>query len=491
MIRIALSVATGLIGLFFLVLGLAFLFAPALAASRFAVLATDSAGYGTLRGDLGALFLGIGIFSILGARRSARRWLIVPIGFLAAIVAGRIVSLLLDGRSAGSVQALIVELIALSVLAAWRSSGGDAPAPESSWPRRLGLAGFAALVLITACAFVFQRQIGLALVRQIAERLFSQSVLDSLPDGLHAGLCGSGAPLPDPNRAGPCVFVVAAHRLYIVDAGEGSPRKLGLMQIPPGAIEAIFLTHFHSDHIAALGEMIMERWAGGGHTEPVEVFGPQGVDSVVDGFNSAYRLDNGYRVAHHGAATMPPSGEGGVARSFSVPPSGDWSEAILQRDGLTVTAFNVRHTPVFPAVGYRFAYRGRSIVISGDTAPSESLEKNAKGADVLFHEGLQTTMVTVLHDAAARHDRKTFAKIAADIPSYHTTPEDAARIADRAGVRQLVFYHILPPLPFSYLQGAFLGGAANYYHGPISVGKDGMLLSLPPDSTAISMRQLL
>jgi ribonuclease Z len=346
------------------------------------------------------------------------------------------------------------------------------------------------VALISGGGFFFQKQMGLAIERRAVDRGFEQRTIDLLPDELHAGLCGSGAPLPDPNRAGPCVVVVAARKIYIVDAGVGSARKVGLMGMAPGQIDGIFLTHFHSDHIGGLGEMMLQRWTAAGHSEPVDVYGPEGVESVVDGFNAAYKLDSGYRVAHHGAATIPSSGSGGTARPFAAP-SDDGSVVVLERDGLTVRAFSVRHTPVVPAVGYRFEYRGRSIVISGDTAPSESLEKNAKGADILFHEGLQTTMVSILHDSAARHGQSTLAKITGDIPSYHTTPEDAAKIAERAGVRRLVFYHIIPALPFSYLEGAFLGDAAKFYHGSIVVGRDGLLLSLPAGGTSISMRELL
>jgi len=197
-----------------------------------------------------------------------------------------------------------------------------------------------------------------------------------------------------------------------------------------------------------------------------------------------------YRVAHHGSATMPPTGAGGVARPFSIDGE-DWSQVVLNQDGLKITAFAVKHTPVFPAVGYRFDYEGRSVVISGDTAPSANLERVARGADVLFHEGLQTAMVAVLHDAAVRHGRAGLAKITADIPSYHTTPEDAARIAQQAGVGELMFYHTIPPLPLAYVNAAFLGDAPKIFAGPIVVGKDGMLLSLAPGGTSIGMRELL
>ncbi|MBZ5605451.1 MAG: MBL fold metallo-hydrolase [Acidobacteriia bacterium] len=378
----------------------------------------------------------------------------------------------------------MLEIALLLVLAA-----AAALTDETGSAAKLVLTVVSIAALLAGGAFVFQRPLGLAIMKRGVEAGMNRNLLASLPDGLHAGLCGSGAPLPDPNRAGPCVFVIAGGHMYIVDAGDGSARKLGLMGLPAAFVDSIFLTHFHSDHIGGLGEMMLQRWAGGGNAQPVEVYGPQGVESVVEGFNAAYKLDSGYRVAHHGAATVPPSGAGGVARPFTL--AADSSQVIFDRDGLKITAFAVTHPPVFPAVGYRFDYRGRSIVISGDTAPSESLANAAKGVDVLFHEGLQPSMVSILHDAAARHGRKILAKIMGDIPSYHTTPEDAARIADRAGVRRLVIYHVIPALPFGYLQGAYLGGAEKLFHGPISVGKDGMMLSLPAGSAAISLRELL
>jgi ribonuclease Z len=137
-------------------------------------------------------------------------------------------------------------------------------------------------------------------------------------DGLYAGLCGSGTPMPEIRRAGPCIAVLAGEHFFIVDAGQGSARNVLLMKFPIGKADAILLTHFHSDHIADLGEMELQRWAGGSNNSPVEVIGPKGVESVVEGFNLAYRLDAGYRVAHHGPETMPPSGAGGVAKPFEL-----------------------------------------------------------------------------------------------------------------------------------------------------------------------------
>ena len=486
--RILLYVA-GVAGLLFLLVGLILLLAPGKQTGLFAVLPSGNAGFGTLRGDLGGLFLGMALVTLIGAIRASIRWLTVPTAFLGVIVLGRFLNLLLDGPSSEGVYALVLELVLVAALLVTIASlRGSRPGGSGFSPL---IAVLTLLLVVPGAAFLFQRQLGLMLTKQIAERAFHHQLLASLPDGLHAGLCGSGSPLPDPTRAGPCVFVIAGKHVYVVDAGEGSPRKMALMGLSPGLIDTILLTHFHSDHIGGLGEMMLQRWAGASHKDPVEVIGPQGVESVVKGFNEAYALDKTYRVAHHGEATMPPSGAGGLARPFTLVQGSDEGLVVLQQDGLTITAFAVAHGPVFPAVGYRFDYRGRSVVLSGDTAPSATLAKFSRGVDVLFHEGLQTTMVSVLHDAAVRNNRPSMARITADIPSYHTTPEDAARIAQQAGVKYLMFYHTIPPLPLAYLNATFLGDAPRIFKGPITVGRDGMLVSLIAGSTEVTVRELL
>jgi ribonuclease Z len=223
----------------------------------------------------------------------------------------------------------------------------------------------------------------------------------------------------------------------------------------------------------------------------VEVFGPPGVESVVEGFNRAYELDKGYRVEHHGAEIVPPSGAGGKAHPFALPKGERTSQTVLERDGVKITAFCVNHSPVHPAVGYRFDYRGRSVVISGDTVPSRNLTEAARGADLLVHAGLQAELVEIIHEAAVRHGQRNISAITADIPSYHTTPEQAAKIASEAGVRHLVLNHVIPPLPIAYLNAAFLGDANEFYQGPITVGKDGLFFVMPADSDAILLRELL
>jgi ribonuclease Z len=347
------------------------------------------------------------------------------------------------------------------------------------------------LVVVAAIgAVLFQKPIMTAFMPEVVRSVMSRKNVH-FADGLYAGLCGSGSPMPDANRAGPCVAVLAGSHLFIVDAGEGSTKNVLLMKFPIGKADAILLTHFHSDHIADLGEMELQRWVGGSNKTPIDVIGPSGVERVVGGFNIAYQLDVGYRVAHHGPEIVPPTGAGGIARPFRLSDDPRASVVVLDRDGVRITAFKVDHRPVAPAVGYRFDYKNRSVVVSGDTVYSQSLLEHAKGADVLFHEALNRPMVQLIHNNAGETGSPSLGNVTRDIPTYHSTPEDAARIARAANVKHLIYYHIIPPLPSTIFNKIFLGDARNYYDGPITVGEDGMLVFLPEYSDRIEVKKIL
>ena len=333
--------------------------------------------------------------------------------------------------------------------------------------------------------------------KQVAGRLFragfdtnlNTDLRDELDDGLHVLLCGAGGPLPDPNRGGPCVAVIAGRQIVLVDAGSGAARSLPRYRIGPPRVERVLLTHFHSDHIDGLGELATLRWAGGSHRSPLPVHGATGVSRVTAGFNEAYALDARYRVAHHGEETTPSSGAGVVAYAFEAPPPGK-GRVIHDREGLTITAFSVEHDPVVPAVGYRFDYGGRSAVVSGDTLKSASLTALAQGVDLLVHEALAAHMVAVMNEVATEQGRVGMAKITSDIPDYHATPVQAAEVAEAAGAKHLLFHHVVPPLPLSVLEGWWLEGVGDAYAGPVTLGRDGILVSLPANSDVIEVDEL-
>ena len=357
-------------------------------------------------------------------------------------------------------------------------------------PRKLFLSTLALLAVLAAVAYVFRGPIAMRVMRRVLDRNLSTDLIAELPDGLHVALCGAGSPLPDPVRSGPCVAVVAGKTLFEVDAGSGAARNLMRMRLPPGRIEALFLTHFHSDHIDDLGEVAMQRWTGAAHQSPLPVYGPPGVEEVVAGFNQAYRLDASYRTAHHGPTVAPPSGAGMEAHTFPVPAAGA-AAVVWDQGGVRITTFRVDHEPVSPAVGYRFDYGGRSVVISGDTKKSATVEHEAEHVDLLVHEALAPQQVAVITEAAAAAGRHNIEKITRDILTYHTTPVQAAEIAQAAGVRHLLFYHIVPPLPLPGLDSVFLEGVAKAYSGDVTLGRDGTMISLPRGSDAVTVKRLL
>lgn len=340
----------------------------------------------------------------------------------------------------------------------------------------------ALLVLAGAALWWFRAPLGMmAFERAVGSRAGRDATAELQP-GLHVALCGTGSPLPSAERAGACTLVIAGKRMFVVDAGEGGARTLQLMGMPLARVERLLLTHFHSDHIDGLGPLMLMHWTGGPATTPLPVHGPTGVEQVVAGFNTAYAQDNIYRTAHHGEALVPAAGAGAQAVPFTL--AGE-SEVILDEGGVRITAFRVNHAPVNPAVGYRFDYQGRSVVVSGDTAADDPvLLKVSKGADILVHEALQPKMVAAMTRALDAKGIRNTAQITRDILTYHASPADAARLAASAGVGHLVLTHIVPPTPSRLFDAAFLDGAEAQFKGPITVGRDGMIFSLPARGAA-------
>ena len=296
-------------------------------------------------------------------------------------------------------------------------------------------------------------------------------------NALRVVLCGTGSPMPDPARARACTAVIVKGRAYLVDTGPGAVNTLQLMGFPLDRIAGVFLTHFHSDHIGDLGELRMQSWVSG-RTAPLPVYGPQGVDRVVGGFNAAYALDDDYRTVHHGESYMPHGAAALAAHGFDL---GEADGRVVYRDAdVTVTAFRVNHDPIKPAVGYRFESGGRSVVVSGDTAPTPNLVKWSHGADVLVHEALSARMVGIISRASAAAGLDRQAKMVRDTLNYHTDPVDSAREANEAGVGLLVYSHLAPGLPQPALEKLFTDGVAAV-RDPKGwvVGFDGLRVDLP------------
>ena len=245
-----------------------------------------------------------------------------------------------------------------------------------------------------------------------------------------------------------------------------------LGRLPLERLEAVFLTHFHSDHIAALPEFNLFSW-GAGRSKPLVVFGPPGVSEVVDGLNGAYRLDRTYRVAHHGEDFLPPDLGVMEARLMEAGQS-------LEMGDLKITSFPVNHDPVRPAVGYRFDYLGRSVVISGDATVTPSLINAAAGADLLLQDSLSLPIIKSLEKASAGSRME---KIFSDIQTYHAHTSDLSALVAQSGVRQLALYHLVPPPQNALFEKIF---SRDLPEGTV-ITSDGMLFALPEGSEKVEI----
>ncbi len=299
-------------------------------------------------------------------------------------------------------------------------------------------------------------------------------------DALDVVFCGTASPM-GAGRAQQCMAVLAGDKFFIVDAGARSAHNVTNYGLPVNRLDGVLLTHFHSDHISALGEMHLASWARG-RTEKLKLFGGPGVERVAAGFDMAYGQDYIYRTAHHGEAYMPSEAAGFEPRLIYAPTQG--TVEIYNQDGLVITAFAVPHAPVEPAYGYRFDYGGRSVVISGDTSKSFALAAAAKGADVLIHEVLQPDLVAMTIDGLTQIGQERLGKILHDTLDYHTTPVEAAEIANQANAGLLVFTHYAPVPVNAIVQRYFLRGVEDIRPEGALLADDGTWIHIPLEQDA-------
>lgn len=297
----------------------------------------------------------------------------------------------------------------------------------------------------------------------------------AIPPGLRVVICGSASPLGnDRNRAQACIAVVTAKHFLLFDTGAGSPLRIAEARLPVDRLTGVFLTHYHSDHISGLPDVNLARWVRG-RSGPLEVYGPPGVETVVEGFNLAFSLDRGYRVAHHGPELLPPGS--GILKALTFTPG----EVVWQDDELRVTSFPVSHPPIEPAVGYRVDYMGRSVVISGDSNASESLFRAAKGADILLHDALSLNLLEPMIEAATELGVPRLPTIMTDVIDYHAEIMTLPERASAAGIRQLAYYHLVPGPPNSLTERVFRRGLPP----EVLLVEDLQIFDLPPHSDEI------
>jgi ribonuclease Z len=263
-------------------------------------------------------------------------------------------------------------------------------------------------------------------------------------------LTGTGSPLPDPSRAGPSTLVHAGSSTFLVDAGRGVLMRTAGVGVGAAGLSALLLTHLHSDHITDLNDVITTRWVTTFEPSPLRVIGPPGTREVVDAVICSLREDIGYRTRHHA--------------DLDGPPPVDVHEAtegvVFDTDGATVRVGPTDHRPVEPTIAFRVEHGGRAVVVAGDTVPCDSLDALCAGADALVITAVRKDIL-----AATGIPRLL------DVTDYHSSVEDAAQTAKRAGVATLVLTHYVPALTPDTVED-WRSRAAMHFDGEIVLGDD-------------------
>ena len=265
-------------------------------------------------------------------------------------------------------------------------------------------------------------------------------------------LLGTGSPIPDARRAGPSTLVRAGGQTFLIDCGRGVQQRLTAAGAGANGLTALLLTHLHSDHIADLGDVIITRWVTtfDPNPAPLQVIGPPGTADVMDATLKAFGFDIGYRIAHHADITGPPRVE-----------VYEYTEgAIWDRDGVQIRVAPTDHRPVAPTVGFRIEHGGASVVLAGDTVPCESLDALAAGAGALVHTVIRKDLVEAMPIQRIR-----------DICDYHSSVEQAAATAARAGVGILILTHYVPGIEPGQ-EDAWRELAASVFGKQIELGDD-------------------
>ena len=263
-------------------------------------------------------------------------------------------------------------------------------------------------------------------------------------------LLGTGSPMVDANRAGPSTLVAAGGRRFLVDCGRGVLMRAAAIGVGAADVTALLLTHLHSDHITDLSDVITTRWVTTFTRTPLPVIGPPGTAAVVEATLAALAPDISYRIAHHADITEPPVVEVHEYREGTV-----WDEG-----GIVIRVAPTDHRPVEPTIGFRIEFDDVSVVLAGDSVPCETLDALTLGADALVHTVIRKDLVKALPPQRIR-----------DILDYHSSVEEAAGTAARAGVGTLVLTHYVPPLAPGQ-EEAWRALAATAFDGTVELGDD-------------------
>ncbi len=276
-------------------------------------------------------------------------------------------------------------------------------------------------------------------------------------------LLGTGCPICDPKRMGPSNLVRHDDKAFLVDCGSGATQRLVSAGSKGAALDAVFLTHLHSDHIVDLLQLILSSWHQG-RDRPQFFYGPSGTKRFVDGLLELWRPEFEQRIAHEKRASI-------AALTVEVT---EFTEGEIWRQGdVSVRAVKVEHSPIKNAVGFIFQAAGKKLAFSGDTAYCPALIEASKRADVLVHE-------CYLHHEIKPAPGRT-AESMRNVAAYHTLADEVGKVAAQAEVKCLVLNHFVPT---QFDRHEVLKRVRADYNGPIVVGED--LMGLDLDTGALT-----
>jgi ribonuclease BN (tRNA processing enzyme) len=266
-----------------------------------------------------------------------------------------------------------------------------------------------------------------------------------------------GGPRPRKASSASAQVIVTNNTAYVIDCGDGVARQLVSAGVPLTIVRHIFITHQHSDHNADYGNLIWLAWAAG-LSSRVDTWGPPPLENMTKLFFEMNAYDIDTRISNEGRVPLVP-----LVHVHELRDTGP----VMSDGNVKVTAALVDHPPVVPALGYRFDARDRSIVISGDTAPSDNLVRLARGADVLVHSAMYPGAIDRLVGRVPNA-----AMLKESILSHQTSAEDAGRIAQAAGVKTLVLSHLVPADDPEVTDQMWIRAAESQFHGKVIVGHD-------------------
>jgi len=285
-------------------------------------------------------------------------------------------------------------------------------------------------------------------------------------DEFRVTLLGTGSPNPVLRRFGPGVLVQAGGKNLLIDCGRGITQRLLQSGVKLGAVDALLITHLHSDHIVGIPDLWLTGWLEANYAQragPFRVYGPAGTQGLMDGLVTAYDWDIKARIADQGlkAANIRPE-----VTEFK-------QGVIYDNGGVKVTAFDVDHGDLLkPAFGFRVDYAGRSVTVSGDTRFNENLISYATGTDLLIHQ------------VAAVREELLKSPVFKVILDHHTKPEEAGIVFTRTKPKLAVFYHFVllgtPAVP-AVTEDEVLAMTRKTYPGPLLIGEDLMAFRIDRD----------